>query len=450
MRLISPFIIAFPVSGKGVLFSFFSIVDMTVIVACRVFVLGLCVLLSAASGVYGESSLVRAPRAAMTKVGIEQGAGTENLLSTGQEDAALAYTRSIESARKGDSEAQRQVAMLYLEGRGVERDREKGLFWLRKLGWKGGARDQLFLGKYLLSEPNVAQAGREEAFSWVLRSARNGSTEGRRLIASMYLAGKGEESDPVKGVYWLEKLAEEGDVEALKTLGWMAYDGETLHRDRQVAYTYFLQAARQGDNEARRKVSNMYFFGEGVERDYKKAFFWTKKIAESGDVIGQYNLALMYEKGNGTAQSGEDAVRWFREAGKQGHVEAQVSLAWRYSKGLDVSQDSSKAFEWYKMAADRGNPGAQYNLGRMLAKGDGVERDERRAFYWWKKAARHDFLLAQSRLGFCYANGIGVSKDLQQAYRWWKKAAGGGDETAKKNIFLFCKKHLEVCGNSSN
>ncbi len=96
----------------------------------------------------------------------------------GDKDGAFAMFMAL--AEKGDADAQGAVAMMYMIGDGVPRDRAKAIAWLEKCAAQGNADAQYQLGRIYASgaEGAAKRAKAQELFAAA-------AAQGHRLAAQM-------------------------------------------------------------------------------------------------------------------------------------------------------------------------------------------------------------------------------------------------------------------------
>src|SRR5437763_561994 len=58
----------------------------------------------------------------------------------------------------------------------------------------------------------------EKAFYWFQRAAENGNTDAMNSLATFYENGKGTEKNLEKAFYWFQKAAENGNTDAMNCL----------------------------------------------------------------------------------------------------------------------------------------------------------------------------------------------------------------------------------------
>jgi hypothetical protein len=228
------------------------------------------------------------------------------------------------AAEKGDVDAKYYLGTMYLEGRGVPRDREEAESFLRSaaaLG-DGGARQCL----HLLGAPKSA-----------------------------------------KEVEEIRAAAEGGDASAQYELGLMYFDGRGVSRNIgniHHAARWLRLAAEQGFPAAQYRLGRMIKAGQGHEEDYREGSRWITLAANRGSVPAQIAIA----KGFVSSVSEEDEVRWTRLWAEQGIVPAQERLARFHKTGRGVAEDYVQAYAWYSLAGAGPDP-------ELIKKRDEIARE---------------------------------------------------------------------------
>lgn len=205
------------------------------------------------------------------------------------------FNSYMKAAKKGDAEAQYNLAQCYYNGDGVTQNYKEAVKWYRKSANQGYAAAQCGLGV-------------------------------------CYYYGNGITESDDKAVELFRKAAEQGDANAQNNLG------DYYHR--------------QGVRVTIDDIWNI--FGESAEKNFSVAAWWYRKAAEQGYAMAQFNLGLCYDSGQGVSQDYTEAVKWYRKAAEQGVAEAQYNLGRCYENGIGVIKDKSTAITWYTKAAEQG------------------------------------------------------------------------------------------------
>ncbi len=286
------------------------------------------------------------------------------------------------AAKQGFSDAQYNLANMYYNGKGVEKNYQTAVKWYKKAAEQGDADAQTNLG-YMYQNGEGVEKSYATAVKWYTKAAKQGRSDAQYNLANMYYNGKGVEKNYQTAVKWFKKAVQ-----------------ETTSGPFTKSNTY-----------AQSKLGYMYYNGIGVEKNYQTAAKWYTKAANDS--------SFSFSKG--------DAY-------------AQAKLAYMYNNGQGVKKNYQTAIKWYTKAAEQGNSIAQYNLGHMYNTGQGVNKNDHTAIKWYRKAAKQGFSSAQSNLGVMYQKGEGVKKNYILAYAWYNEAAANGDEQATKNLQIIEKK----------
>jgi TPR repeat protein len=196
-------------------------------------------------------------------------------------------------AERGDAKAQLNLATLYADGVGVDRDPKKAVKWLRKASDQGLARAQC-------------------------------------LLALDYSTGVGVKMNKVEGAKWMRRAADQGLPEAQFDLGMCYAKGEGVDCDPIAAVDWYRKAAAQELPDAECELGNCYLQGTGVPKDIPEGVKWTRKAAEEGFALAQNTLGFCYFRGQGVPKDNVEAYKWFNLAAAQGGQladEARVNLA---------------------------------------------------------------------------------------------------------------------------
>ena len=245
-----------------------------------------------------------------------------------QEDFERAHAIFRPLAEDGNANAQFNIGLMYVEGKGIIKDEIAGAYWYRKAAEQGITKAQVNLG----------------------------------LAYSM---GQGVTQDEAEAVRWYRKAAEKGDAIAQFNLGLAYSEGNGITKDDVEAVRWYRKAAEQGVTEAQYYLGIAFAYGEGVSKDVAEAVHWFRNAAEQGHVDAQYNIGISYYHGFGAAKDQVEAVRWFRKAAEQGLASAQFKLGDTYVNGEGVAQNKQEAIKWYKEAAKQDHAGAKAALKQL-------------------------------------------------------------------------------------
>jgi uncharacterized protein len=124
----------------------------------------------------------------------------------GYKDAVLLYKIAAEL---DDARAQAKLGLMYLLGRGVEKDEIEAIRWYKLAAKKGLASAQLDLGMNYQLGIGVSQ-DHMEAVRWYKLAAEQSEAGAQALLGANYALGRGVPLDLVRGYMWSDLAAAQG------------------------------------------------------------------------------------------------------------------------------------------------------------------------------------------------------------------------------------------------
>lgn len=153
------------------------------------------------------------------------------------------FNEYYNSARAGDDEAMRCLAVCYQTGTGTDKNLD-------------------------------------EAITWYGKAARLGNSEAQYDIGTLYRDGIGFRQDYAEAAYWFRKAASNGNVKAMIETGRAFLEGKGVLPDDVIASEYFWRAGSRGSAEGQYAYAMMLRDGRGVKADRLKAQKWFDMAAE--------------------------------------------------------------------------------------------------------------------------------------------------------------------------
>lgn len=172
-------------------------------------------------------------------------------LQDGNYDAAVEHL--LEAAEGGDARAQYGLGILTYQGRGIEKNKDDAIRWLRNAAQQGQLDAQaafwqirLGSGVSILSPPAA-----EEAFSWMRTAAENGHLESQFQFAMQLLHGNNIlEKNLEEALRWFLLVARQGDAHAQHEAGAILFDDSGPMFDIEAAYGWLSLAIANGRQAA--------------------------------------------------------------------------------------------------------------------------------------------------------------------------------------------------------
>ena len=414
-------------------------------------------------------------------------ASTQCLLAEIYEDEGD-YENSLKwcekASAKGDCHATHNLALLYFEGEGTEKNPEKAFELLKKAAEQGNEDSLEVLenlkkdyekSKKIHIENNTVSKNEDisdddedfEDDDWneedeVKKCEESNDFTSISNIATVNNNSREEKKAEIKENKISEifinditspKLPEERYIKNCKTsaltfyhLGQMYYYGDYIPQDYCKAFRCYAKATELGNRYAQKNLSIMYYYGEGVEKDYSKAFKLYHEYIETSPEFKLLNSIF----GNRKTENNQE----LKKAVEDNDLKEQISIG-KYFFDKQRTQDYKKALEWYMKAAEQGDESAQnmvrqiyfklqdydnllkwckkgieqnqtdakYTMGLILLKGYGVEKNILKAKEWYEKAAEDNDASTQYQLGRLYFDKNELQKDYKKAFYWTEKAA---------------------------
>ena len=174
----------------------------------------------------------------------------EGIRAARAQDFAKALKDFEPLIQQGHSGAQFNMAVMYLHGRGVERNMKKAI----KLFFKSAAQEHSGamnnVGRLYVEGKQVKQDF-AEAIRWFRKAAKN-HVLARNNLAQMYLTGRGVKKDYGKGLYWLKQAAKKKHAKSEFEIGILYDNGLGVEQDHEEAIRWIQKAA---DNDYHKAVA---------------------------------------------------------------------------------------------------------------------------------------------------------------------------------------------------
>ena len=180
---------------------------------------------------------------------------------------------ATEFTNAGDAGAMLRLGRAYRDGKGVEKDFEKSIEWMRKASEKTWWLGREFADNLMKSAKEEHHKEAFELCSRMVEERNDGEDIGR--LGRMHRDGRGVEKDLDKAAEWMRKAADEGigwATPELFDILWQMDTPDSLKEMRELV----VPLAKSGDARAMGHLARMYRDGRGVEKDLKKAAEWGK------------------------------------------------------------------------------------------------------------------------------------------------------------------------------
>lgn len=179
------------------------------------------------------------------------------------------------SAALQNTHAQLNLASLYLEGNGAEKDVDKARNWYLSAAGKGFTDAFVLCGdSYIFGDE--ADNNYDTALFYYDKAITAGSAFGLFRLGWLYKEGLGVKADRKTALLYLEKAMNAGYTEARVQAAAIYEEEGNLDK----ALVLLKEAATENNPQAMLKLSDLYLRGQGVEQDFSQAKSLEKNALE--------------------------------------------------------------------------------------------------------------------------------------------------------------------------
>lgn len=226
-------------------------------------------------------------------------------------------------AELGDSQGMFLAGYFYSSGDGVEKNEQKGLYWMQKAAESGNVEAMFCYGGMLFKGAGGNQTNFPQAFAWFKKSAENGDVSGMLTTGIFYLNGQGVMQNRQEAFRWLLQAAEQGNDDAMVIIAKELQESDDP--DTQMhAFKLYMEASKSGNTEAINGVGFMLYQGikDYLPQDLEKAKVCFETAANMGHIKAMKNFAIL------SGNEGDRAAYeyWYKKAAQEGDEEAVAEV----------------------------------------------------------------------------------------------------------------------------
>jgi len=289
------------------------------------------------------------------------------------------------AANKGFASAINHLSVIYMIGRGVEKNLAKASV-LKTKGIRASSEilrpSWMYLGDKSLQRSEV-DSHREH-----LLKAEHGILISMKEVRENFYHGKGVKQNYVAALAWYQRSAELGDSYSNYISGHMHLFGLGTSINSDIACHYLRTALsiKSIEDQIASTVARLLIDFSKDKREFSKLLKKIISAAEIGDVNAQFKLGYLYSNSKFLIDNREDAISWYLMAAEQGSKTAMYNLGILHAYGNGVPIDTDKAVDFYKRSALAGFKDACTLLAELYEVGRYVRVDEQEALKWKAKA----------------------------------------------------------------
>lgn len=196
---------------------------------------------------------------------------------------AVAYF--MEASMKRNLFGMLNMAQLYVDGLGVERDLDKARVLYNQAFEEGYSDAMVMCGDTYLVEDDY-----KSALDCYLKAALRRCPYSYYRLGWFYKEGLGIEKDTTKALEYYQKAVEMQYPAALLDYAHFYKEGNLVTQDNDKAMELLMKAAEKGNASAMYSLYEIYLRGEGVAPNFMYAKDWYQKsMAADDELIGGFN-----------------------------------------------------------------------------------------------------------------------------------------------------------------
>ena len=295
-----------------------------------------------------------------------------------REDYKTSYRLIRPLAKKGFAQAQYNLGVLYLKGKGVK--------------------------------VNLIKAKKLFEFA-----AEQGVVKAQNKLALMYVKGIGVVKDFNKAIKWWNLAAAQGNGKAQTNLGWMYEMGKGVPKDSQKAVNWYQLASNQGIAIAQKKLNLLL---DQTKKPLQETNTNSKDFKSFEEIKTLHTITASLrselEQIKSEQANAIEATNQGKAKAKQEQLASIIDNPSKLKAGRDSFRENkldvdlfdtainslgrkefTTALQLFTDLANRGMAEAQINLGMMFESGQGVLQNFDEALKWYRLAASQRLLKAQ-------------------------------------------------------
>lgn len=233
---------------------------------------------------------------------------SDELKTTRKEFRELLNLKIQESA--GNTSALNDLGCMYASGIGTHKNMKMAVAYLMEASMKNNLFGMLNMAQ-LYREGLGVDKDMEKARELYLRAYEGGYTDAMVLCGDTYLEGTADaDPDYKNALVCYQKAVFRRCPYASYRLGWLYHEGLGVEQDSAKAWNYYQQACAMQYPDAMTDVGIFYRDGVMVSKDYAKALEYLNKAVAKGNARAMYELSQMYLRGQGVKPDFKLSKEW--------------------------------------------------------------------------------------------------------------------------------------------
>lgn len=197
----------------------------------------------------------------------------------------------LRASNAGENRAFYDLALMFANKEDALFNLDEALRLCRSGAENGDPRAKEWLASLDMATISEKTDPAQQLLEGMLTKANASDTEAMRVVAALYLTGRGTQINGVEAEKWLTKAALLGSNQAMLDLGALYFSGnkDITPNSDQSTYWYRI-AAENGSAKGQYLFGNALYYGLGTEKDEEQATYWLKMAAQNGYEQAIYDL----------------------------------------------------------------------------------------------------------------------------------------------------------------
>lgn len=207
----------------------------------------------------------------------------------------------------------------------------------------------------------------DEALAWLRRAAATGDADAQVAAGTRLAYGPGPESDKAEALKLFAAAAAVGHPQAMYEVGLSHKLGRGTAKNAKSAIEPLTRAAEAGVAAAQCELGDCHETGAGTgAANAERAAYFYRRAADQNHALAQLRLGRMTLKGQGVAANAREGLQLLLRAAQSGLIEAQWEVSQRLANGGDgLAPDKPKAVIWLGRLSDQKHEPAQQQLAAL-------------------------------------------------------------------------------------
>ncbi len=319
----------------------------------------------------------------------------------------------LEEASADEPNAMRILAIMFIEGMFVEKDKKRGEELLRKAIVNGDNIATLHLARLLLDGKFLTQ-NIAEGKKLLTELAEDEDESAIIELSNRLIDGEGFEKNVHKGLELLEKLSHQGIIEAKYEYAFRLITGENVIKNIKKGEQLLREAEAKGHESSRRFLAQCLIDETLEQKDEKEGIKLIEKSVSANDPLAMRYLGDLLIEGIYIVKDIKRAIQLYEKSIQGRDYDCKVSYALKLLIGDLIPKDKAKGLSLLNDAAKNGNMRAKCELAKLSIEGSLIEKDLDKGLKTLNELIEDGYDKAKYFLASALIYGERIDKDTQK------------------------------------